>query len=576
MKSSMSCAWTGSLVTLGGLGCVIWVFLRSLWMHIRVFWDKDPGRKFKWGSIVFGTMVPLMFLIAILAATGFSYRMGQTCLPNHEHATVTFWTWLVIFALLAFLLQIITTGYCFFVYMRTLYRAQRASAVNVDQNRQGQARADTWSKVKRLFRHQWRNILVSIFVNIGSISFFVVFATHDAKLKRVFKDPKRLEPVETWIICHTKSMGTGEDCREYVKDFTVDQAAMLTSLLLASASLPARFQEPRMLTSRKLVGIEIFILLFRISMLSAWISLFRRSTHFFHTSRPATPQLTSLETPATRQSSSPRKRVSLFSSTFSAETFSKAGSSTNALRHSVGADSAISIKASANTSGNTSAIGVLAHCPPYERVTGETGLLTLPIAQRFNSFLETENSVVLSATTSHSNTSVPGNSKNGQSDLFPPYSTSHGSSFQSSSRPLPQPGSSFDSDYPRYYTTMRDAPPPPGLPSSSNIAATKYVPTQSSTDLSTESPRDHPLSKFGLAHNVQKFKASKVKSNIAAPLPASFVHVDGAFLNCGETTNITDGVGVKRSGSQKSRISGLRMHPVEDSDLERGVGADWI
>lgn len=34
MHSSMSCAWTGSFVTLGGLGCIIWVFLRSLWLFV--------------------------------------------------------------------------------------------------------------------------------------------------------------------------------------------------------------------------------------------------------------------------------------------------------------------------------------------------------------------------------------------------------------------------------------------------------------------------------------------------------------------------------------------------------------
>ena len=91
---------------------MIWVFLRSLWLHIRIFWDRDPGNRFKWASIVFGTLIPFVFLAVILVVTGFSYRMGQTCLPNHENAIVSFWIWLVIFAILAFLFQLITTGYC--------------------------------------------------------------------------------------------------------------------------------------------------------------------------------------------------------------------------------------------------------------------------------------------------------------------------------------------------------------------------------------------------------------------------------------------------------------------------------
>jgi hypothetical protein len=84
MHDSMSCAWTGSLVTLGGLGCVVWVFLRSLWLFVRIVWDKKPGRRFMWGSIARGIFVPVIFLIAVLATTGFSYRMGQTCLPNQR------------------------------------------------------------------------------------------------------------------------------------------------------------------------------------------------------------------------------------------------------------------------------------------------------------------------------------------------------------------------------------------------------------------------------------------------------------------------------------------------------------
>lgn len=236
MRSSASCAWTGSLVTLGGLGCVVWVFLRSLWLHIRIFWDRDPGRKFKCGSIVFGTLLPVVFLSAILAATGFSYRMGQTCLPNHENAIVTFWVWLVIFAILAFLLQTVTTGYCFYVYAHSLRRERRTLPDNPFRRGQMSTQQETWRNVKSLFLLQWRNILVSIFVIIGSISFFIVFWTQDRKVGRVFNDPENIQPVKTWIVCQTLSRGEKGECRKYVKDFTVNQAAVLTSLILASVS----------------------------------------------------------------------------------------------------------------------------------------------------------------------------------------------------------------------------------------------------------------------------------------------------------------------------------------------------
>jgi hypothetical protein len=249
MRSSLSCAWTGSLVTLGGLGCVVWVFLRSLWLHIRIFWDRDPGRYFKYGSIFAGTMLPLSFLIALLTATGFSYRMGQTCLPNHEHAIVTFWVWLVVFAIAGFLLQAVTTGYCVYVYMRTL-RRERASITSF-QRRGFTAKLETWTNVKKLFLLQWRNILVSVLVIIGSISFFIVFWAQDGKLGRVFNDPANIKPVKTWIICQTLSRGDKEECRKYVKDFTVPRAAVLTSLILASVCIPLPFSLPYIFISER-------------------------------------------------------------------------------------------------------------------------------------------------------------------------------------------------------------------------------------------------------------------------------------------------------------------------------------
>jgi len=234
----MSCAWTGSFVTLGGLGCVIWVFLRSLWLFVRIVYDVAPGRKFMFCSIAAGTLLPIVFLIAVLTTTGFSYRMGQTCLPNHENTITTFWVWLVLFAGLGFILQAITTSYCIWVYAKTLKRARAAPTHNRSYSGGAtkQANPRTWANIKKLFILQWRNILVAIFVLIGSLVFFIVFWTQDRKLGNVFNDPDNIKPVRTWIICQTLSWGDKTECPKYVSDFTVYQAAVVTSLTLASVS----------------------------------------------------------------------------------------------------------------------------------------------------------------------------------------------------------------------------------------------------------------------------------------------------------------------------------------------------
>jgi hypothetical protein len=240
MHSSMSCAWTGSFVTLGGLGCVIWVFLRSLWLFLRIVYDVAPGRKFVLGSIAAGTLLPIAFLVAVLSRTGFSYRMGQICLPNHEAAIATFWVWLILFAALGFILQAITTTYCVWVYVRTLKRERSSPSYNRGYGSAQSKRVNlqTWTNVKKLFVLQWRNILVSVFVLVGSLAFFIVFWTQDRKLGNVFNDPNNLKPVRTWLICQTLSGGDKAECRNYVGNFTVNEVAVLTSLILASVSSP--------------------------------------------------------------------------------------------------------------------------------------------------------------------------------------------------------------------------------------------------------------------------------------------------------------------------------------------------
>jgi amino acid transporter len=157
-------------------------------------WDKKPGRGFVWDSIATGIFVPVIFLIAVLTTTGFSYRMGQTCLPNHENAIVTFWVWLVVFTILGFILQFVTTGYCVWIYIRTLRRERsNPSGRGYGQSATRRANLETWANVKKLFLLQWRNILVGVFVLIGSSVFFIVFWTQDSKLRNIFNDTTNIQ-----------------------------------------------------------------------------------------------------------------------------------------------------------------------------------------------------------------------------------------------------------------------------------------------------------------------------------------------------------------------------------------------
>ena len=160
-------------------------------------------------------------MTALLAATGVSYRMGQTCLPNHPHAIISFWIWLVGFAIAGFILQSVTTGYCVLVYLHSLRREKKRSVQGSLNKASTSENVRTWQNVKYLVLLQWRNILVSVLAIIGSISFFIVFWSQDAKLGAIFNDPHDITPVKVWITCLTLSEGDKLECLQYVGNFTV-------------------------------------------------------------------------------------------------------------------------------------------------------------------------------------------------------------------------------------------------------------------------------------------------------------------------------------------------------------------
>ncbi|KAF2747996.1 hypothetical protein M011DRAFT_476628 [Sporormia fimetaria CBS 119925] len=331
MRSSQSCAWTGALVTLGGLGCAVWVFLRSLWLHIRIFWDRDPGRMFKWGSILVGTLLPIVFSHRHALHNRLHLPHGADLPPKPRERI------LHLLAMAHYLLyrrvppQVVTTAYCIWVYLRT----RRAEAARNASYAQHQRKANTWHTVKELFLLQWRNIAVCVLTIIGSIAFFIVFWSQDSKLGRVFNDPQNIKPVKTWIVCHTLSRGDKDECRRYVEGFTVPRSSVLASLILAS-----------------LVGIEIFILLFRFSMLLAWRDLLISLSYRAKINRPPSPELTSLDNPD-------QYLVQPKRSTFDSETPSSD-------HRSSGAGRAEELDDLSPT---------LHRRPGYERVTSESGLL---------------------------------------------------------------------------------------------------------------------------------------------------------------------------------------------------------
>lgn len=108
MHSSISCALSGAFL-LGGAWCVaIWIFLRTLSLHLQICWQMVPGRKFFLASQAIGWSLPVVFLAIVLSITGVSFRFGDSCHINSKDSLKTFWGPLLATAACSVVAQLVT------------------------------------------------------------------------------------------------------------------------------------------------------------------------------------------------------------------------------------------------------------------------------------------------------------------------------------------------------------------------------------------------------------------------------------------------------------------------------------
>ncbi|KAF2097004.1 hypothetical protein NA57DRAFT_77255 [Rhizodiscina lignyota] len=304
MHTSMSCAWTGALFQAGGLGAAIWIVLRTLWLHIRICWDRHPGKYFLYLSLTTGILVPVIFLIAATLVSGYSFRLGSTCVINHDNSFAVFWGWLLGFAGLAFVTQCVTAAYCFWTYLRSLGQQHRqhiskGSGTNTTQSGTADGTATETGmslaernrahvnysrlrvrKLRQLFFLQWRGFAISILVVLESVFFVTVFWSQDKRFQDVSVHPELQPAVQEWSLCLAVNEGDKNKCLELVSGFVLSPTTVLASYVMAS-----------------LVGIEVFFVIVRKSMILTWYDLlYRRPKEYLRRRRRrASLSLTNLD-----------------------------------------------------------------------------------------------------------------------------------------------------------------------------------------------------------------------------------------------------------------------------------------
>jgi hypothetical protein len=266
MRTNLACAWSGALVLFGGLGAVMWVFNRSLSLHLQICWQIIPGKKYFYGAQIVGWGIPALLLGVALGLSGVSFRFGNVCHINHDNSLGTFWGPILSFAALAAILQFITLGYCIRVYLRNLWDPNSASGASssmpsqvptftASSTRTKSARA-TYRRVRKVIALQWRGVVVVMIVLVSAVYFAIIFQIFDNMSQSGINDPLR---VEEWVLCLVTHGGEKTPCLELARNFTLAEPIVAAVLFLLA-----------------LMGYWCLLFLGRLSMFVGWWELIRR------------------------------------------------------------------------------------------------------------------------------------------------------------------------------------------------------------------------------------------------------------------------------------------------------------
>ncbi|WPB00281.1 uncharacterized protein RHO25_004900 [Cercospora beticola] len=80
--SDLTCAFSGAFLAFGLLFYVVWILIRSLFMHVQVCWNRTPDKIAYIAANVAAFSITISLTTATLAHTGVSYRFGGYCHIN--------------------------------------------------------------------------------------------------------------------------------------------------------------------------------------------------------------------------------------------------------------------------------------------------------------------------------------------------------------------------------------------------------------------------------------------------------------------------------------------------------------
>lgn len=240
MQTSSVCAASGTFILLGGWAGVLWVFLRSLSLHLQICWQVVVGRNFMWFAQATGWGIPAVGIVLALTLSGVSFRFGNTCHINHHNSLADLWIPLLVFAALTIVIQFATFGYCIKVYLASLAdnnaTTENSSGLPSYSNSiRTMTPRQAYRRVRRVIQLQWRGITIVLVIVCDVVFFAIVFVFQDNTLQNIKNDPT---VAADWIKCLAFSGGDRDACLSYANGFVVSIATVGAVLILLAVRIP--------------------------------------------------------------------------------------------------------------------------------------------------------------------------------------------------------------------------------------------------------------------------------------------------------------------------------------------------
>ncbi|KAB8299203.1 hypothetical protein EYC80_001299 [Monilinia laxa] len=260
MTTSFTCAISGAFIMAGGWSGVMWVFLRSLALHLQICWQVVIGKSFMWGAFATGWGIPAVALTFAMVFSGVSFRFGDTCHINHKNSLADFWIPLLIFSGATVIIQFVTFGYCIKVYLSSLadssITTENSSVLpSYTNSLRTVSPRQAYRRVRRVIELQWRGIAIVLVIVADVIFFAIVFVFMDDLETNILKDPRK---AERWLTCLLQTAGDRNTCLPLASNLVVNEATVGAVLVMLSFN-----------------GFWAALFLGRKSMITGWFEMFK-------------------------------------------------------------------------------------------------------------------------------------------------------------------------------------------------------------------------------------------------------------------------------------------------------------